>query len=255
MMYQRQTMTSVLSHKSPSFIPSSHLLNKDLEEFVMEDNHVEICLTVANLYSMSMEVQYTFHIDPAITIGQFKNYLSPIFFYFPEHIDILLSKSMPYPLADKMQISMLQKADMCELVMQPCGPPIVPCISYLKIDDNKTTIDLQNLPYTDIVNIPYWFTSTPIHNILLNADHPRIDEILYQLAQVISPNQSTIQTITLLRSFPEHHLPLVSNEALARFYHTITDGMKKTNIKVLLDKNIVHNDVMIELGAWLQIKY
>jgi hypothetical protein len=237
------TMTSVLKHTSPEFIPK------------VEAEQILINLTVSNLYATSCDIQYTFYIESHITIGMFKEYLSPIFFYLPENMDILLSKSMPYPLADKMQISTLHDSDMCDLLMQPCGPAICPCIAYLSINDNKTTIDLQNLSYNDITSLPFWFQSTPIHYISLNADHPRIDEILYKLATIINPHHTTIECITLYRAFPEHHLPLVSNEALTTFYHTITKGMTLNNIALLLDRNIVSNNEMLEFGAWLRIKY
>lgn len=236
-------MTSVLNANSAEFKPAS-----DAVESVM------INLTVTNLYDTSYEVQYTFYIEPHITIGMFKEYLSPIFQYLPENMDILLSKSMPYPIADKMQISMLHEADMCELVMQPCGSPICSCIAYISVKDHKTTIDLQNLPFKEITSLPYWFQTTPIHSIILNADHPRIDEILYKLSSFIKPSNTLLENVTFIRSFPTHHLPLVTNEALVFFYHTLSDGMKNNNIKVYLDKNIVHNDNMLELGEWLRTK-
>jgi len=245
---------------------------------------IELHVNMWDLYhptptSPNGHTRYTFQVDHMTTVSGLKKYMGSLLSYLPEHLDVLLSRDAPYPLADKMLLCSLLTTHR-ELVIQPCGPMIRSQAPYLtmvyrytenhdikdlngEVESCVSALDLRTMAAVDFPYLQTWIQTTPVQEILLSSDHPRIDDILHLLTIAIDPNKSLpnpmkgyhtwpdIKRIYLQRTHPTHHHPILTRSALTTFYHAIREGMNDVRLRIVIAPFVLGNEQELDLGEWV----
>jgi len=183
------------------------------------------------------------HANMDATVYNLKLALSDWMQAYPEDLDIIAL----YPIADKTFLHTIHPDHRHLIVIANVPTERVPS-RYLTSTSEKRTLNLVQLAAEHIPMMESWISCNLFEQLELGCDHPRIDEILLTLGEIIlNPAITSIQTIHFRRSFVDTHLPMLDMDVLYAFYQ-IT---QTRNITILLDPSICNNKEVIEYGSLL----
>jgi hypothetical protein len=181
------------------------------------------------------------HANMDATVYSLKLAISDWMQAYPEDLDIVAL----YPIADKTFLHTIHPDHRHLMVIANVPIERVPS-RYLTSTSEKRALNLVHLSAEHIPMMESWLSCNLFEQLELGCDHPRIDEILVRLGEIIL-HPTSLKTIHFRRSFSDHHLPMLHMDVLYVFYQIA----QLHNIIVVLDPHIFGNQEVVEFGALL----